>query len=649
MRQVATQIENETQVGGNTASRVGGLFNDIVDHLDVAETDIDNIQSDVSDLNDDIYGTTPSTTTINPTIKGAQNATRWKLDWISSLQDGDVLSVTSATGYQFTIFRYHMNNGSTVIDETYCNYTNSYTLNYASGSNKNIRVLIKRTDDGNITGSEVSQNVTYSATRTNIGGGLIDDVAGLHNDISDINHDVNSLDGRVDAIEQDMQSSKVEVDLSSGTYYKNLNINKQVSPNLIATVSPSAPNSYGSYLIPAVQGRTYVMETSVAQKCAFGLIKNSTIADGDTVIYPNIPDSNWKLVDNTASVYTWEITESGCYFLVRNDTASGGRTAPINFYWINDNARFVERDEMLNEVLPNSESPVKSRAIYEFARNSSKEIKILFIGNSLTQDAVMWLPYVLKNIGTGVKYQLIDMYNGGYTLTQQWAKINGGQKFDTVSVCNNATGWTNYNNSKTLDSMLNVIDFDYLVLQEYYNYKASAEETDINAFNNIVDYIAARVSHPFEVVTLIHAPKRDNPTSIYNVTVQGNQKILRETCASSLINVGTAIYEALSTDLDSLGTKGHLSPDGTHAQEGLPCIMEALNLAMWVYKKLGIAGGVVNFQWTPSPSDIYSALHVAGANGSVIDGTTAQQLLASKVAANSFTKNEAVFVGANLA
>ena len=34
MRQVATQIENETTVGGNTAERVGGLFNDIVDEFE---------------------------------------------------------------------------------------------------------------------------------------------------------------------------------------------------------------------------------------------------------------------------------------------------------------------------------------------------------------------------------------------------------------------------------------------------------------------------------------------------------------------------------------------------------------------------------------------------------------------------------------
>lgn len=35
MRQVATQIENETQIGGNTAGRVGGLFNDMVDQFEI--------------------------------------------------------------------------------------------------------------------------------------------------------------------------------------------------------------------------------------------------------------------------------------------------------------------------------------------------------------------------------------------------------------------------------------------------------------------------------------------------------------------------------------------------------------------------------------------------------------------------------------
>ena len=47
MRQVATQIENETTVGCNTAERVGGLFNDIVDELESQDDDIDDIKDTI--------------------------------------------------------------------------------------------------------------------------------------------------------------------------------------------------------------------------------------------------------------------------------------------------------------------------------------------------------------------------------------------------------------------------------------------------------------------------------------------------------------------------------------------------------------------------------------------------------------------------
>lgn len=33
LREVAQKVKNETEVGGNTAVRVGGLFEDIVNHL----------------------------------------------------------------------------------------------------------------------------------------------------------------------------------------------------------------------------------------------------------------------------------------------------------------------------------------------------------------------------------------------------------------------------------------------------------------------------------------------------------------------------------------------------------------------------------------------------------------------------------------
>lgn len=37
LREVAQKVKNETEVGGNTAVRVGGLFEDIVDHMESNE------------------------------------------------------------------------------------------------------------------------------------------------------------------------------------------------------------------------------------------------------------------------------------------------------------------------------------------------------------------------------------------------------------------------------------------------------------------------------------------------------------------------------------------------------------------------------------------------------------------------------------
>lgn len=37
LREVAQKVKNETEVGGNTAVRVGGLFEDIVNHMESNE------------------------------------------------------------------------------------------------------------------------------------------------------------------------------------------------------------------------------------------------------------------------------------------------------------------------------------------------------------------------------------------------------------------------------------------------------------------------------------------------------------------------------------------------------------------------------------------------------------------------------------
>ena len=265
--------------------------------------------------------------------------------------------------------------------------------------------------------------------------------------------------------------------------------------------------------------------------------------------------------------------------------------------------------------------------------NVKREISILFIGNSLTQDAVSYVPFLLKNLRPNVSFKFYMWYNGGYTLAQQYTKFTNNQACEIFSVCENGTQWQNTNNSVKMADILSTYTFDIVCLQEYFNYKATYTESDLVDFNNCVDYIRSHYAHNFKVISLFHAPKRSSAASIFAITKSGNELILKKTVAESLLAPGVAVYRALSTDLDSLGDQGHLSPDGTHTQEGLPCLLQAFVVFIWIMRQLAIPASIENCQLRMTTA-IYNALSVPGPNlgTGVIQGTDAQNLLAQDVA-----------------
>lgn len=269
----------------------------------------------------------------------------------------------------------------------------------------------------------------------------------------------------------------------------------------------------------------------------------------------------------------------------------------------------------------------------------SKPISILFIGNSLTQDAVSYLPYLLTELAPEISFKFYIWYNGGYTLSQQYTKISGGNTCEIFSRCEDSIAWINSNNSVTMDYILQNYKFDIVCLQEYFNYKNSYTDADLAPFNNIIDYIRNNYAYPFKVATFFHQPKRDVADSVFALTKQGNALILRKTTAETMNPAGIAIYRAMSTDLDSLGDQGHLSPDGTHAQEGLPCLLQAYVSALWVCDMLSLPHSVINDK-VRITSSVYSSINVPGANGSLITGTDAQHATAQDVAVKSWKEGE---------
>jgi hypothetical protein len=328
----------------------------------------------------------------------------------------------------------------------------------------------------------------------------------------------------------------------------------------------------------------------------------------------------------------------------------------------NENADLDIQDEDGNVILRLANGHIKTKNFNSAEAgggSSDKEISIFFVGNSLTQDAVSYLPLVLKELAPGVRFKFYMWYDGGHTLTQILNKWNNGSKAEIFSVCENGTSWTNYNNSKTISSVLSTYSFDVVCLEEYFNYKRANGYTaaDKQVFNDIITYIRGHYSKAFKVVSFFHQPLRkavDGSTydaiadQVFALTKAGVQWQMQNTISESVIPAGIAVYRAMDVPgLDSLGDTGHLSPDGTHTQEGLPCLMQAWVVALWVFDHLGMQLSINNAQQRVTAAN-YSSINVPGANlgNGVVVGTTEQDRLAMDVAIKAYKEGKYIELNA---
>lgn len=272
-----------------------------------------------------------------------------------------------------------------------------------------------------------------------------------------------------------------------------------------------------------------------------------------------------------------------------------------------------------------------------------KEILILFVGNSLTQDGIAYLPYLLKTYFPEVHFKFYMWYVGGYTLAQHAAKFEADTACEIFSVAENTEAWTNQNNTVKMSSVLSTYTFDIVCMQEYFNHKNSYTVSDLDDWNDCRDYIVENYEggNPLKFISLFHAPLRSSAATVFGLTKDGNALILKDTIAEDMIPNGIAVYRALSTVLDNLGDQSHLSPDGTHTQEGLPCLLQTYVSALWLLDKLGINKSIYNCDLRMS-SAIYNTLNVPGANlgTGVITGTDAENLLAQEIAIKAYKEGK---------
>lgn len=301
--------------------------------------------------------------------------------------------------------------------------------------------------------------------------------------------------------------------------------------------------------------------------------------------------------------------------------------------------RLFNSSQFNPNIIPVEASPENKLADRDWVAakfgTQKKTINILFLGNSLTQDSVSYLPLILREIAPELTFKLYDAYNAGITLANQYSNyLLTDTPFTIFSIYDSelGTSWVNYNNSKNISWILENCNFDIVVLQEY-SYYTFSESDETSYYNNIVNFFEKNYSKAVEFVTLIDAPNRSKVESMFALAQQYAGWHLKNTNCQSVVAPGAAVYYALQTSLDNLGDQGHLSPDGTHTQEGLPCLLQAYVHAMWIFERLGIAKSICGSK-TRITQTVYNSLNVPGPNlgSGVITGTDEQHYIAQECA-----------------
>ena len=102
-----------------------------------------------------------------------------------------------------------------------------------------------------------------------------------------------------------------------------------------------------------------------------------------------------------------------------------------------------------------------------------------------------------------------------------------------------------------------------------------------------------------------------------------------------IIPCGTAIQNARHTYLDCVGNYGHLTYDGTHLQEGLPCLIEAYTAAQSLFSFFNLDLSIAQSNLVIT-QEMVESKKIPGQHGSVIVGSVEDYVLCKECAMAAF-------------
>lgn len=266
-------------------------------------------------------------------------------------------------------------------------------------------------------------------------------------------------------------------------------------------------------------------------------------------------------------------------------------------------------------------------------RTQKEKLNILIIGNSFSRDAFSYVPAIMKDVYPSIQVEMEILYKGGKALDAHWNSINNSLNDYILDSWDREKEKWIIRENVLADSVISSGIWDLLILQEGSSKAHSYQATQ--------PYISQIVSHVKDILPNIKVAYMINPAwaegyeklyeyssiDVWSMFVSVAQQLIDKDDVQYVIPCGTGIQNARLTYFDAMGDFGHLSYDGRHLQEGLPCFIDACTATESLFKIFGIEASIENStqritqQWVKEKN-------VLGRHGKVVEGRDSDYRLA---------------------
>ena len=228
-----------------------------------------------------------------------------------------------------------------------------------------------------------------------------------------------------------------------------------------------------------------------------------------------------------------------------------------------------------------------------------REVRVLSIGNSFSTDAFGYLPWVIKSMAPDVDMTLGVLCGSGAGLQWHWERaIVNGKPYRHYYKTENLEHWIDVYHEYSVGiryAMRNEA-WDYIILQQ-----VSSESRDYELYqpylDQVIHWVDSMATNPQKKFIWMLTPAYadgyhrlpdGSSLNMFNDVAACSKRVIEETPIDIIMPCGTGIQNARASILDAMGDYGHMTKDGMHLQEGLPCLIETWIAAMTILDDMGI-------------------------------------------------------------